>query len=86
MRKADNLPPSCAPLSRNLGTLASWNTQGLSRPVMGQLYLYLGYILCQKFGYSIAEHSGTYSNQLAANFFTVRGLPTVCVCMENNNV
>jgi hypothetical protein len=29
------------PLSRNLGTLNSWNLLGLSRPVMGLLYLYL---------------------------------------------
>jgi hypothetical protein len=29
------------PLSRNLGTLTSWNPPGLSRPVMGLLYLYL---------------------------------------------
>jgi len=29
------------PLSRNLGTLTSWNTLGLSRPVMGLLYLYI---------------------------------------------
>ena len=28
------------PLSRNLGTLTSWNPLGLSRPVMGLLYLY----------------------------------------------
>jgi len=28
-------------LSRNLGTLASWNPLDLSRPVMGLLYLYL---------------------------------------------
>ena len=27
------------PLSRNLGTLTSWNPLGLSRPVMGLLYL-----------------------------------------------
>ena len=36
------------PLSRNLGTLTSWNPLGLSRPVMGLLYLYLllmGYVL-----------------------------------------
>ena len=26
------------PLSRNLGTLTSWNPLGLSRPVMGLLY------------------------------------------------
>ena len=29
------------PLSRNLGTLTSWNPLGLSRPVTGLLYLYL---------------------------------------------
>ena len=29
------------PLSRNLGTLTSWNPLGLSRPVMGLLYLYV---------------------------------------------
>jgi len=29
------------PLSRNLGALTSWNTQGLSRPVTGLLYLFL---------------------------------------------
>ena len=29
------------PLSRNLGTLTSWNPLGLSGPVMGLLYLYL---------------------------------------------
>jgi hypothetical protein len=28
------------PLSRNLGTLTSWNPLGLSRPVTGQLYNY----------------------------------------------
>jgi hypothetical protein len=30
-------------LSWNLGALTSWNPQGLSRPVMGLLYLYLLY-------------------------------------------
>jgi hypothetical protein len=28
-------------MSRNLGALASWNPKGLSRPVMGLLYLYI---------------------------------------------
>jgi hypothetical protein len=27
------------PMSRNFGTLTSWNPVGLFRPVMGQLYL-----------------------------------------------
>ena len=33
------LPPSCAD-SWNLGASTSWNPQGLSRPVMGLLYLF----------------------------------------------
>jgi hypothetical protein len=37
VRKADNLPPSCA----DLGASTFWNPVGLFRPVMGQLYLYL---------------------------------------------
>jgi len=37
----DNVPPSSLPLSRNLGALTSWNPLGLSRPVMGLLYLYV---------------------------------------------
>jgi len=40
VRKADNLPPSCAVVT-NLGTLTSWNPLGHSGPVTGLLYLYL---------------------------------------------
>jgi hypothetical protein len=36
-----NLPPPCADCLKNLWASASWNPQGLSRPVMGLLYLYL---------------------------------------------
>jgi hypothetical protein len=32
-------------LSRNLGALTSWNPQGLSRPVMGLLYLFVNKLL-----------------------------------------
>jgi hypothetical protein len=38
---ADNLTTFKCRLSRNLGASASWNPKGLSRPVMGLLYLYL---------------------------------------------
>jgi hypothetical protein len=38
--RADNLTTFMYRLSWNLGTSISWNTQGLSRPVMGLLYLY----------------------------------------------
>ena len=33
------------PFSRNLGTLTSWNPLGLSRPVMGLLYLFFFYVI-----------------------------------------
>jgi hypothetical protein len=37
---ADNLTTFMCQLSWSLGTSASWNPKGLSRPVMGLLYLY----------------------------------------------
>ena len=40
VRRADNLTTFMCRLSRNLGALTSWDTLGLSRPVMGLLYLY----------------------------------------------
>jgi hypothetical protein len=43
MLRADNLPIFMG-LPRNLGASTSWNPKGLSRPVMGLLYLYLIYI------------------------------------------
>ena len=39
MRKADNLPPSCAVVTKS-GNLNFLNPLGLSRPVTGLLYLY----------------------------------------------
>ena len=41
MRSADNLTTFMCRLSGHLGVSASWNPQGLSRPVQGLLYLYL---------------------------------------------
>ena len=41
VRRADNLTTSMCRLSWNLDTSTSWNPQGLSRPVMGLLYLLL---------------------------------------------
>ena len=35
---ADNLTTFMCRLSQNLGASTSWNSQGLSRPVMGLLY------------------------------------------------
>ena len=39
--RADNLTTFMCQLSWNLGASTSWNPQGLPRPVMGLLYLYL---------------------------------------------
>jgi len=39
VRGADNLTTFMPRLSWNLGYSASWNTQSISRPVMGLLYL-----------------------------------------------
>jgi hypothetical protein len=43
VRRADNLTTFMCRLSRNLGASTSWKPEGLSRPVMGLLYLYLYY-------------------------------------------
>ena len=43
MRKADNLPLSCADVKKS-GVLTSWNPVGLFRAVMGQHCLFLFYI------------------------------------------
>jgi hypothetical protein len=41
---ADNLTTFKRRLSRNLGASTSWNPVGLSRPVVGLLYLYLTFL------------------------------------------
>ena len=41
VRRADNLTTFMCRLSWNLAASSSWKPQGLSRPVMGLLYLYL---------------------------------------------
>jgi len=41
VRWADNLTTFMCRLSGNLGASISWNRQGLSRPVMGLIYLFL---------------------------------------------
>jgi hypothetical protein len=39
------LPPSCADCLESLWASTSWNPKGLSRPVMGLLYLFF-YLIC----------------------------------------
>jgi hypothetical protein len=56
VRRADNLTTFMCRLSWNLGASTSWNPQGLSRPVMGLLYLYsLVCLMNQPAGFSIEE-------------------------------
>jgi hypothetical protein len=40
VRRADNLTTYMCRLSKNRGASTTWNPKGLSRPVMGLLYLY----------------------------------------------
>jgi len=44
VRRADNLTTFMCRLSCNLEASTSWNPQGLSRPVMGLLYLFIEHI------------------------------------------
>jgi len=50
------------PLSWKLGTLTSWNPLGLSRPVMGLLYLYLTVILTFVTIHNVSDTLGHLSN------------------------
>jgi hypothetical protein len=47
VRRTDNITTFKCRLSRNLGASGSWNPHGLSRPVIGLLYLYV-FMLCSK--------------------------------------
>ena len=62
------------PLSRNLGNLTSWNPLGLSRPVMGLLYLFF-YLL----------HFGTLS-ECATNHSLLPQLASHSVCLVSAHV
>jgi hypothetical protein len=46
VRKADNLTTFMCRLSKNLGASTSWSPKGLSRPVMGLLYLLKTLTMC----------------------------------------
>jgi hypothetical protein len=58
VRKADNLITSMCLLSRNVGGSASWNAQGLSRAVMGVLYLFTSvYVYIDVLNYGTISHT-----------------------------
>jgi hypothetical protein len=44
VRRADNLTTFMCRMSRNSGVSTTWNPNGLSRPVVGKLYLYFFFI------------------------------------------
>ena len=50
VRRVDNLITFMYQLSWNLGASTSWNPQGLSRPVMGLLYLYFTVWYSESYG------------------------------------
>ena len=57
VRRADNLTIFTCRFSWNLGASTSWNPQGLSRPVMGLLYLLHQHINMQRTAYSRGKHT-----------------------------
>jgi hypothetical protein len=56
------LPPSCADCLKNLGASTSWIPKGLSRPVMGMLYLYPLSKLLGKFRLSHSSYRSRANN------------------------
>ena len=60
VRVADNPATFMCRLSWNLGASTSWNPQGLSRPVMGLLYLYMNIQLKMTTCLSIALWKNTW--------------------------
>ena len=52
-------------LSWNLGASASWNTLGLSRPVMGLLYLYIHVYICRHKSCLCAQQESSHEPQFA---------------------
>jgi hypothetical protein len=64
VRTANNLATSMCRLSYNLGASTSWNPQGLYRPVMGLLHLYLtahSFVVCGVEALSVFVSSMQYT-------------------------
>ena len=72
MLKAENLPPSCAVVTKS-GNLKSWKTLGPSGRVMGLLYLYpLDALISQIYFWNKILHVSDSSSVHHQEFFTVR--------------
>jgi hypothetical protein len=76
VRKADNLTTFMGHLSKYLGALTSWNPRGLSRPVMGLLYLYEGLLACSL----VRVLSQTNTVHLFKSFFNI--LFNIFLCLR----
>jgi len=72
VRRADNLTTFMCRLSWNLGASPSWNHQGLSRPVMRLLYLYILHLL--KSSTCVSSSGGLRRNCI----YAASGIVTVC--------
>jgi len=73
------------PLSRNLGTLTSWNPLGHSRPVMGLLYLYIleKFLIAQ----ILKECPAFYSILRFVEFLTMpRDYPKPSAWLDHSNI
>jgi len=71
VRRADNLTTFVCRLSLNLGASTSWNPLGLSRPVMGLLYLYPSLKVFLQLSYT-----GQYSTSKLTFICLMAGVPT----------
>ena len=69
MRKADNLPPTCAVVTKS-GILNFLDPLGLSRPVMGLLY-HLDALISQIYFWNKILHVSDSSSVHHQEFFTV---------------
>jgi hypothetical protein len=77
MRRADNLTTFVCRLSWNLGASTFWNTQSLSRPVTGLLYLNLTLYTVQSLWYGVLINYYEFNN-----IFMTSG---ISVCTINTN-
>jgi hypothetical protein len=83
--RADNHTTFMYCLSWNLGASTSWNPQGLSRPIMGLLYLYHG-VLCSACsdillsctGYT-CSHAGLRAIVTANTFHSFSNMCNLCL-------
>jgi len=75
VRRADNLTTFMYRLYSNLGASNSWNPDGLSRPVLGLIY-----ILYDGIDFKLLGPTGYVMHQ-QFNIQQLYALPTLCLCV-----